>query len=806
MKAPVTWLNDFVPIKDLEPSFIAHNATMTGSKVENITVTGRDLSKIITGEIVELKKHPHADRLSICSIRIPDQLLQIVTGASNLSSGDIVPVALSGAVIAGNKTIQTCDFRGVLSEGMLCSAEELGLSSEDISGADDEGILILPHSTPLGIDIKKVFEMGNAVFEFEITSNRPDCFSIEGLAKEISIAMNLPFTPKNSDVKGSKAFSSKDHISVTIEDPNLCKRYIARVVRDIQIKPSPQWLINRLREAGVRSINNIVDITNYVMIETGQPMHAFDLDLLSDRQIIVRRARQGETMTTLDKESHIFSDSMLVIADSNYPIALAGIMGGENSQIRNETKAILFESASFDGVNVRMTAQKLGIRTESSSRFEKGLDPENARKAINRACELVELLECGEVSNDDVDQYPMPSKITRIPFRPDWINSFLGTEIETSQMISILESIGCRQFLKDSTLYFIPPYYRPDLEEEVDLCEEIARFYGYNNIEPTLLAGKSTTLGGLNLIQKQKESASEFLRGNGFYEACTYSFYGTKSLDKIQLSHDDPLRNSVILLNPLGENFSLMRTSLLPSLLEVATTNFKRRVRECKIFELAKCYFPNVIDSNQLPYEKDTLGGFYYSVTKNKKAEEVFYYMKGILSGLFVDLNIPEPDFIACENHSSFHPGRTAAIEHHGKHLGILGMIHPDVASTFDIPNDTVVFLLDYELMKDIDTKKKTFTALPKYPGVSRDLAITVDMDVASGAIMNAIRESAGSYLEEVSFFDVYTGKQVPTGKKSLAYELVFRSVEETMTDEMVLPIMNQILDMLRKRFFAELR
>ena len=806
MKAPINWLNDFTPVKGIEIKTIADSMTLSGSKVEGVETTGQEITRVVTGRILEITKHPDADKLVVCRIDVGDRELQIVTGAKNVSAGDIVPVALDGSTLADNLKIKTGKLRGVVSEGMLCSIEELGYTSADFPDACEDGIYILPSDTPIQQDILSVLGLGDSIIDFEITSNRPDCLSIEGLARETAITLDLPFTPVDPKVKGMPGFYTRDLIRIDIREPLLCKRYIARSVRNIRIAPSPQWMVSRLRDAGVRSINNIVDITNYVMLELGQPMHAFDYEDLHDRTIWIRRASKGEKMTTLDKTVHTLDESVLVIADAHKPVALAGIMGGENSEIKETTKTIIFESATFDGINVRLTAKKLGLRTESSSRFEKGLDTNNAKRAIDRACELIEILECGEVSEDEIDLYPKVKEISRIAFRPDWINRFLGTEIPEETMIGILQKLECRLVTENGKRFWEIPGFRPDLEQEVDLSEEVARFYGYNRIPPTLLSGKSTTLGGLNAYQKQKETISAVMRSCGFYEACTYSFTSPSIFDKLCVPVNDPLRDAVTIINPLGEDYSVMRTTMLGSLLEIASTNWNRGVDTFKIFEIAKVYIKKDHEVNELPYERDTLGVVYFSEDDKYETAESFFAVKGIAEELMKTIGVPSPAFQSCTDHPSFHPGRTSKILDGDREIGIMGFIHPDVAQRMNAPVETIVLMMDLEAALTNASSKKSFSQLPKFPSMTRDLALVIDRAIPIATVDACIVKFGGQYLESVKLFDIYTGKQIDESKKSVAYKLVFRSQEGTLTDEIVNKAQTRLLNKLSSELNATLR
>lgn len=806
MKAPIIWINDYTKVLGLDVKEIADKMTLSGSKVEGIEITGNEITNVITGKIIDIEKHPDADKLVICKIDIGDKILQIVTGANNIKVSDIVPVALDGATLANNIKIKTGKLRGVVSEGMLCSIQELGYTKDDFLDASADGIYILPSNTAINQNILDVLGLGEAIIDFEITSNRPDCFSIEGLAREVAVTLDLPFSPVVPKKSGVEGFYVKDLITVENKEPEKCLRYIARAVKNVKIGPSPKWMVSKLRDAGVRSINNIVDITNYVMIELGQPMHAFDYNDLHEKSIVIRNAYANEKMTTLDCVVRSLDESMLVIADSNKAVAMAGIMGSENSEIKETTNTIIFESANFEGINVRLTAKKLGMRTESSSRFEKGLDPINAKRALDRACELVELLECGEVSIDEIDIFPGKIEKTKLLFRPSKINDFLGTEISEKQMVEILKKLEINFVKSNDQMFCEIPSFRPDLQEEVDIAEEVARFYGYNNITPTMLIGKSTTLGGLNHYQKQKLNITQVMLSNGFYEACTYSFTSPKIFDKLCMNKDDALRNAIVISNPLGEDFSVMRTTMLGNLVEIASTNWNRGVDLIKIFEIAKVYLPNPDKSQVMPLEKDTLGSVFYVKNDNYETSESFYTMKGIIENLAYQIGVKKLKFSACKDHSSFHPGRTAKIYDGNNEIGVIGYIHPDVAQNMGAPKETVVFMLDIASLVLNSNAKRKFKALPKFPSMTRDIALIMDIGTPISDVLDIILENGGNRLESVKLFDVYTGKQISDNKKSVAYQLVFRSNEGTLTDDVVNTDLSNLLSALKEKTGAQLR
>lgn len=807
MKLGFEWLCDLNQKKLPDVNTTADKMTLTGSKVEGITSPGSELSKIVTGKIKSVTEHPNADKLVICSVDVGDDCdISIVTGATNIYVGAVVPVALHGAIIAGNNKIVSNELRGVLSEGMLCSIEELGYDHHFFPQAPEDGIFILPPEEKLGVDIKEVLNIGRPVIEFEITSNRPDCFSVEGLAREAGVSFDIDFKPLTQTVNGTKGYSTKQILNVKVMDKTLCPRYVARAVRNIKIEPSPHWMASRLRDCGIRPINNIVDITNYVLLELGQPMHAFDYNDINKSQIIVRRANADEKLKTLDGEEHVLDNEMLVIADHERAVGMAGIMGGEDSSIDESTNQIILESANFNGANIRISAKKLGIRTESSSRFEKGLDPINAMRAMDRACELIEALNCGEVSEDFIDIYPIQKEPTKIKFTPERINALLGTKISKEDMIQILEKLECKITHADKDLVCIPPSFRPDLELDIDLAEEVARFYGYNNIVPTLLTGKSTTLGGYSPSQKQKRLSASVLKSLGFYEACTYSFMSPKVFDKLRIPESDPLRKAVRISNPLGEDFSLMRTTMIPSILDIASTNLNKGASEFNIFEIAKVYSYKHEKEEYIPLEDETLSVLSYSENESYETAETFLRLKGVISELFRETGIEDIKFLPCDTNPSMHPNRTAKILSKTKEIGFIGYIHPEVAQNTQTDKKLCIASINMNVITSSNPREKTFKPLPKYPSITRDFAVTLDRNIPVSEIEKIIKENGSKYLESFELFDVYTGKQIDENKKSVAYKLVFRDEDKTLKDEDVNLLFEKVIKELQSSLNAQLR
>lgn len=784
MKLSKKWLNDFVKI-DIPSKDYANAMTMSGSKVEGFEIEGSDIKNVVVGKILSVSKHPNADKLSVCMIDVArEKPLQVVTGATNIKEGDLVPVALDGAFLPDGKTIKTGELRGVLSEGMLCSISELNLTKHDFPDAVEDGIFILDKSCKVGQDITEAIGLNDTVFEFEITSNRPDCLSVIGLARETAATYNLPFTVPTPKVKGSNGDIS-DYLRVTIQDKDLCSRYIAMMVKNVRIAPSPKWMRERLRASGVRPINNIVDITNYVMLEYGQPMHAFDYRFIEGGHIIVRRAVKGEAITTLDGVEHPLKESMLTIADEKKPIALAGVMGGEYSGIMDDTQTIVFESANFNPASVRTTAKELGMRTDSSSRFEKGLSPQMCLPAILRACELVEMLGAGEVVGGIIDCDYSVTKPVIIDFDPKWINEFLGTEIPEHDMRDYLTRLG---FELDGNKIMVP-HFRSDIETKFDIAEEIARLYGYDNIPTTALRG--TAQAHKTREQKFKDLVISTLLAQGLDEIKTYSFISPKLYDKIRMPKDSPQRRSVTISNPLGEDTSIMRTTALPSMLQVLSTNYNNRNESAWLFEIATEYIPK--GENELPEEKQSIIIGLYGDNAD------FFTIKGIVEELLDKVNISGYEFTSSSDYYAFHPGRCAEIIAKCKTIGVVGEIHPIVAENNDILEKVYAACLDINLMLESVGEAKQYTPLPKFPAVMRDLALVCDEDMPVGLVQKMIKESAGEYLESIELFDIYKGKQIAENKKSVAFNLTLRSNKSTLTDEESDKIVGKIISELAK-------
>lgn len=782
------WLNEFVDIEDITTKELCDKLTLTGSKVESFEVEGGAINKIVTGKVLSIEKHPDADKLLVCKIDVGrEENLQIVTGAQNLKVGDIIPVALDGSTLFNSTKIKKGKLRGVLSCGMLCSLGELGLSIHDFPEAIENGIFVLndilngPHV--LGQDIKEAIGFDDTKIEFEITPNRPDCLSVIGLARETAATFNKPLKLKTPSVKGEKIPSVK--IKVNVLENKLCPYYSARIVENVKIAPSPKWIREKLRVMGVRPINNIVDITNYVMLELGQPLHAFSLNNISGNEINVRLANENEEIITLDDVSRKLTAKDLVIADKNKPIAIAGVMGGQNSQITENTTTIVLESANFNGPSVRSTSKRLNLRTDSSALFEKGLDPLLPKVALDRACELIELLCAGEVTNEIFKVDSVNFSQTIIPLDCEFINKFLNINLSKEQMIAILDKIDCK--VKNDQILI--PSYRNDLKLKNDIAEEIARFYGYNNIPSTAL--KSSTVGKLTLKQNFENKIKSIMLALGACEIMTYPFVSPKNLDKLLIPKDSHLYNFVKISNPLGEDTSTMRTAAIGSMLDILSKNEKNKNENVKLFEIAKEYFKS-FDTNLADEKKKLIAGFY--------GDDVdFFSIKGMVLELLNSLNIPSFEANACENIPYYHPGRCASFSIDEKIIGYLGEIHPTVLKNFDIKHRVYAFEFYVDDLFSCANFNIEFTPIPKYPSIDRDLALVCDIDLPSLTLQKIIKKSAGKLLEKINIFDVYTGEQVPSGKKSIAFNLSFRSKNETLTDEQINKIMDKVIASLEK-------
>ena len=793
MNLPMSWLNDYMDI-DVEPKEYSDRLTMTGSKVEGYETMGDEITNVVTAKVLTCNPHPDSDHLSVCTVDAgTGEILQIVCGAPNVREGIIVPAALSGATLPGGMKIKKGKLRGVESNGMLCSHDELGITVDILGYEPEYGILILSDDTPIGKDIKEIFGMNETVVEFEITSNRPDCFSIIGLARETAASFDKEFKiPERKFSENSENIS--DTVSVEVLDKDKCKRYCARMVKNVKIGPSPSWMQERLRACGVRPINNIVDITNYVLLEYGQPMHAFDLRDLEDNKIIVRRANENEIIKTLDEQDRKLTENDLVIADGKRAVAIAGVMGGFNSEVKDDTTTVVFESATFDGASVRLTAQRVGLRTEASSRYEKGLDYNNTIQAVERACQLVEELNCGENVGGMIDVMGNVEERITLPFRPEKINKFLGTEISTDEMLKYFKALEIDVDMENMTV--TPPSFRPDLEGEADIAEEVARFYGYDKIPVTLLSGEATC-GKKTDRQKTEDNICEVLNAQGLYEIYTYTFTSPSIFDKLNIAEDSELRNTVKITNPLGEDTSIMRTTTISSMLDILSRNYNQRNPYARLFEIGKVFIPT---GEELPDElKKVTMGMYGN-------DADFYDIKGVCEALFASLNVNKVRYEAVSDNPTFHPGRCAKIKAGGKELGIIGQIHPAISRKYGLEIPVYIGELDFENLFKNANKAIKFKELPKYPALTRDIAMLVDKTVPVAEIEDVIIKAGGAILEEIKLFDVYEGKQIEEGKKSVAYSAVFRAPDRSLTGEEVQAVFDKILKKLEGRLGAQLR
>lgn len=797
MDISMSWLKDYVDV-DADIKDYVEDITLSGSKVEGYEEISKDITGVVVGKVLSIVQHPDADKLVITKIDVArEEPLQIVTGATNLFVGAYVPVATDGAHLAGDVKIKKGKLRGVESNGMLCSVEELGFDRHDFPEAPENGIYIFENEQPLGADVRDVLDLLDTTVEFEITSNRPDCFSMIGLARETAATYKKDFKFPEITVKEEADGDISEMISVEIKNADLCPRYVARVVKDVKIASSPRWMRKRLRSVGIRPINNIVDITNYVMSELGQPMHAFSIDTIDEHKIIVRNANDGETFNTLDGIERKLDSSMLVIADPNKAVAVAGVMGGENSMITGDTATVLFESANFNGPNVRITAKKLGLRTDASSKFEKGLDPNISRIAVDRAVQLVEMLGCGTVVKGAVDCYPNKRESWQLSYDPAWINGLLGTDISEDEMIEIFERIEIK--VDKATRTVTIPTFRPDLEAQADLAEEVARFYGYSKIVPTLAAG-TPTVGKKTYSQTIADVIKKAMITNGLCEAMNFTFESPKVFEKLSIPEDSDLRKVVKISNPLGEDFSVMRTTTLNGMLNSLSTNYNRRNEEAGLFEIGKIYIPKALPLTELPNEPQKL-------TMGMYGKMDFYGLKGIVEYLFNILGMSEKVEFSPENSISWmHPGRTASVSINGESFGYLGELHPAVANNYSIGTRVYIAVLDVEAMIDAANMVSVYKALPKFPAVTRDISMVINENVFVKEIENVIKKKGGKLLEAINLFDVYQGSQIEKGFKSVSYSITFRAPDRTLVDDDVNAVMKKILSTLESELGAILR
>ena len=790
MNLSMNWLHDFTNTDGLTAKQFADRMTDTGSKVEGFEVLGEEISNVIVAKVEKMERHPDSDHLFICQVNIGNGVVtQIVTGAQNVNEGDIVPAAIPVAHLPGGITIKPGKLRGVESNGMLCSMGELGLTENDMPGKLCDGILILDpeFEDKLGMDIKEALLMNDTVVEFEITSNRPDCLSVIGLARESAISFDKPFSVPVPVVKEmGDGDDIKNYLSVEINDSDLCFRYAAKVVKNVKIAPSPLWMRMRLRAAGVRPINNIVDITNYVMLEYGQPMHAFDYSCLDGSKINVRRAKDGELFRSLDDKDHTLDSTMLVIADEKKACALAGVMGGANSEIKDDTTTVVFESASFLGTSVRVTAKKNGMRTESSSRFEKGLDPENAMAGLLRACELIQLLGAGDVVDGTIDVYPVKPTAPTLPLEVEKINRFLGVELSKEYMVDILTRLECK--VEGDTV--TPPTFRQDLTCMNDLAEEVIRIYGYNNIKSTCINAE-TTQGGRTPKQQHEVNTEALMYGMGFDQIQTFSFISPRYYDKIRMAEDDTRRKSVVITNPLGEDTSIMRTTALPSLLEVLARNNNLSNNDVRVFEMASIYIPSE-DTSELPEERKIL-------TLGMYGNEDFYSLKGAVVNVLEAAGIEKAKFVSCSDNNAYHPGRCAKVyTRGGVELGIIGQLHPLTAKNYDLDVEAYVAELDFDRIWECADLTVDYKPMSKFPSVTRDFSFVCDEALEVGTIEEVMTRAAGKLCVGVSLFDIYRGAQIGEGKKSVSFRITLHANDRTLTVEEADKVSSKVLNDLK--------
>ena len=792
------WLTEFVDVglDEINDHDFAEAMTMSGSKVEDTHYMGEGISNVVVGRIVEMVRHHDSDHMWTCQVDVGGKrLLQIVTGAQNQKVGDLVPVALDGATLPGGAEIHTTTFRGELSEGMMCSIKELGLTLHDFPYAIEDGLFILQEDCRPGDDIVPVIGRDDHVVEFEITPNRPDCLSVIGLAREASVTFQKPLKLHTPVVKGSGG-DIHELVKVDVEDAKLCPRYTARMVRNIKIEPSPKWMRERISAMGMRPINNIVDITNYVMMEYGQPMHAFDFSCVDGGHIIVRTAREGETCRTLDGNERKVTPNMLCICDEHKPVGLAGVMGGENSEITPDTKMVLFESANFNGTSIRRTAAALNMRTDASAHYEKGLDPYLTKIAVDRACELVELLGAGEVVDGYVDVFPDPPKPLVRKLDVDRVNWILGTDIDGDTMRKILSDLG---FQLDGNTVTVPSW-RLDIDPKYtqnDFAEEVARIYGFNNIPSTMMADSGTKSGGYTPEQAAERRLGETCRANGYDSIITYSFYSPAGWDMIRLPENDPRRDAIRILNPLGEDTSCMRTTTLPSVLEVLARNWNFRNKAVRIYEFAKVYKKRPDGMADEP-KILTLGAYGGGMD--------FYTLKGTVEELCDTLRISGVEYVPVRDDPSYHPGRCAAVYAGGEYLGRFGQVHPLVAKNYGVSEELYAAELDFPAMFAHRTTELYYAPLPRYPAVMRDISLVCDDALTAGELEKCIRRAGGEYLESVEVFDVYKGANIPEGKKSISFALALRAGDQTLTDDHADEAVAAILGALAREYGAVIR
>ena len=795
MKCSRKWLTEFVdlPVSEVGDRAFAEAMSVSGSKVESTEDLSLTMKNVKVGKVLSIERHPDSDHMWVCQIDIGDgNPVQICTGAQNVHEGDLVPTALDGSLLPGGIEIKAKPLRGVPSDGMLCSFRELGMTQHDFPYAIEDGILILQGDYAPGEDMAVKLGLDDHVVDFEITPNRPDCLCMIGLAREAAVTFGKALKLHEPTVTAKAGGNIADLARIVIEDADLCPRYTARMVKNVKIAPSPEWMKERIRNAGMRPINNIVDITNYVMMEYGQPMHAFDFSCVGNGEIHVRRAKSGEVIRTLDGTERNLTTDMLCICDTEKPVAVAGVMGGENSEIVGDTAMVLFESACFNGPSVRRTATALGMRTDASSRFEKGLDMQNTLKAVERACELIELLGAGEVVPGVIDVVPEPFEETTLKLEPEKINALLGTEIDAEAMKKILADLG---FTFEGDIVHVPSW-RADVAHYSDLAEEVARFYGYNEI-PTRFTGAISTCGGYTPVQQCERQVGEILRSLGLDEIITYSFISPSYYDKIRMPADSPLRDSLKILNPLGEDTSIMRTTVLPSMLEILTRNYNFRNKAAALYEIGRIYLKR--EDGLADEPKIVSIGMYGS-------DVDFFRLKGIVETLVSGITGKQMRFEAEKKKASYHPGRCARVFVKGQAVGVFGQIHPEVATEYGVDTELYCAELSFDTLFALRRDLPVYTPLPKFPSVSRDIAVVCAADIPVGDLSACIMENGGPFLRDCTVFDVYTGHHIAEGLKSVAFSLSMRADDRTMTDDDAESTVKSVLSALKERYNAVIR
>lgn len=808
MRASYKWLKEYVDF-DLTPERLADQLTMAGVPVETIDYLGENLDHVVSGKLLSVVVHPHADKLFVCKVDIGAKPVTIITGATNVETGQIVPVALPGAKLPVGKEIQEAVLRGIASCGMLCSAEELGIDAKLLSAAAREGILILPPDTPVGQDIRETLGLDDVALEFELTANRADCFSMLGLAREIAVLTAATLKRPMLNLRETGSERTVDLINVTIADPELCSRFTARVLKNVRVSPSPLWMQRRLRAAGMRPINNVVDVTNYVMLELGQPMHAYDYDLLAKHSIIVRRAQPGEKLTTLDGVKRDLTPDMLVIADAVQAVGVAGVMGGLVTEVTGSTHTVLLEAAAFHPASIRRTARALGLRSEASGRFERGVDVANVVRALDRAAKLLEDMGACTVCPTVADNYPRMAFPRQLEFSPQLINAYLGTDIARSKMVDILERLEFQVEDRGDLVAVTVPSWRSDVSRPADISEEIARIVGFEAVPATIPFGRMEQ-GRQSYRQTIRDRIQELMAAMGFDEMISLSFTHPSVLDKLNVAPDSSLRRTIPVLNPITDEFPVLRTTLLGGILQAVTLNLSRKNENLNLYEMGAVYLPTALPLTELPQEPLRLAaamlGRRENEDWNQSAETVdFFDAKGAVEELLTGLGL-EDIAITSGEHYAMHPGKTAVFSCQGQVLAVVGELHPRVLNAYGINRKIYAFEVDIEAMLKHTSLIGAYRSLPRYPAISRDLAVVLDAGIAADKVAREIKESGGPLLQEIRLFDVYTGGQVPAGMRSLAFSLTFRAADRTLTDEEVERYSRAIVDRLASELSAKLR